>query len=106
MGKHCFRLRKAIDMKYIVFERQIENNMVEVIPVIFPNSLVHSEVSEAIIKVIENSHKATVVTPVTAGFVNIMSSKVYSSSETLKLASTPSDALLMQMVDYLPIQER
>lgn len=93
-------------MKYIVFERQIENNMVEVIPVIFPNSLVHSEVSEAIVKLIEKSHKATIVTPVTAGFVNILSSKVYSGSETLKLASTPSDALLMQMVDYLPIQER
>jgi hypothetical protein len=92
-------------MKYIVFEARTEGKPTEVLPVIFPDVLNHSDVAEMLehVRVMPEGAFAgwwAFPAPVSAGFAIVRDGKVSAmgSSESLKLNSRPEDAALIAKV--------
>lgn len=82
-------------MKYIMFKGQI-GDMTKLIPVIFPNDLVHKDVADALQ---QGALKNTTIH--SAGFINPLNLKPEGGSETLNINSDPEvDEIVIKMNDY------
>lgn len=89
-------------MKYIVIQTKTDNGMIiRDIPIIFPDELTHSVISEVISNsiIIENETIIQAI-PVSAGFYNAINAKCYGRSISLKLSSREEDTGLIRMNDY------
>lgn len=95
---------KKGQMKYIVLQVLLGNDEIEV-PIIFPDIMVHADVSEYAQHLFRRKHNLYNVNPVSAGFINTLNigSKdfCYGESETLKLKSRGErDSKLISLYDY------
>lgn len=82
-------------MKYIMFKRQV-GDMTKLIPVIFPNDLVHKDVADALQ---QGTLKNTTIQ--SAGFISPLNLKPEGGSETLNVNSNPAtDEMVIKMNDY------
>ncbi len=82
-------------MKYIMFKQQMDD-IDKLIPIIFPNDLVHEDVAKALQQsVLEDCSIAS------AGFINPLNLKAEGGSETLNIESNPEiDSHVIKMNDY------
>ena len=87
-------------MKYIMFEKKLPDDMVQIVPVIFPEALVHSDVAE----VMRRLKGIRGLEPVAAGSINMLAQTCYGKSETLQLNARSQDAETINFVDYLPVR--
>jgi hypothetical protein len=91
-------------MKYVVMKVRIKGGMDMELPVVFPNSLVHKDMADALRMVIHESLDNVVHTePVSAGEVSLFGTGLNCSgySETLNLHSRGSrDSTLLVGCDY------
>lgn len=101
-------------MKYVMFQCTYSGGLVQKVPFIFPEFMVHADVAEYMKVMMLREHKMTDVRPVSAGFVNLggefTSTKgkvgkiggvhVYGDSETLKLKHDPNDAAVLDFYQY------
>lgn len=90
-------------MKYVMFDvAHVEDGLVQKIPVIFPNTLVHSMVAEAIKPMLRASFRGTSVEASSAGDVHFSMTDVMcgGKSETLGLDSNAVDAKIIAWNDY------
>ena len=85
-------------MKYIVFRVKITGTQECLIPVVFPDMLVHSLVAEAL-SPLWVLHGYLSGTPRSAGEWNSLSG-CFGKSSTLKLTSHPDDSDLINGADY------
>ncbi|WP_151838114.1 MULTISPECIES: hypothetical protein [unclassified Acinetobacter] len=82
-------------MKYIMFRKEI-NDLVELIPVIFPNKLVHKDVADALQKEVLKD-----CTIHSAGSISPLNLLPEGRSETLGAESNPeTDEHVIKMNDY------
>ena len=79
-------------MKYVMFKKQLEDGTIYM-PVIFPNSVVHSDVGEMLI----NGEKLDIHS---AGDVSIRDATCGGSSSTLGLGSDTKDQDRIMLHDY------
>jgi hypothetical protein len=86
-------------MKYVFIEVSMDDGMVQMLPVIFPNSLVHEDVSKAICRLVRGAK------PVSAGFINMRADATYDKSETLQLSSREEDAAVINFIDYMQMRD-
>lgn len=82
-------------MKYIMFKQQMDD-IDKLIPIIFPNDLVHEDVAKALQQsVLEDC------SIVSAGIINPLNLKAEGGSETLNIESNPEiDSHVIKMNDY------
>ncbi len=80
-------------MKYLMLKKEI-SGVTHFLPIIFPNQLVHDEISELL-----RMHLNDEYTLHSAGFLTTMW-KVYGESETLGVGSDPDDSIRLGMCDY------
>lgn len=86
-------------MKYVMFENQYGAK----VPVIFCESLTHSEVAQ----VLPHAGDAQMLHPVSAGFYSTTTGATEGRSESMDLGSDPDDALYIwggQAVAMLPVE--
>lgn len=82
-------------MKYIMFQQQ-HGEMTKLVPVIFPNDLVHKEVADALQQLVL---KDTVIH--SAGSISLLNLKPEGRSTTLNIeADHDTDELVIKMNDY------
>lgn len=92
-------------MKYIIIERDLPNNMVEVLPFIFPANCVHSLVATVMQSMLRRTHPECKTRVVSAGFYNPGIGACYGVSESLKMSSRPQDVKIISTIDYFPVRE-
>ena len=85
-------------MKYIMLERKLDHGMVQKLPIIFPNDLVHAGVATALLELLKKDKFEAKV--VSAGDLCLIGVTVGGSSTSLGLASNPVDELLITINDY------
>lgn len=83
-------------MKYIMFGKLGRDGQMERIPVIFPDRLVHSQVSLKILAALPRGFA-----PISAGSVNLGEIETHGKSDTLKLSPMDDDANVIATYDYL-----
>lgn len=82
-------------MKYIMFKRE-ENDLSKLIPIIFPNDLVHADVAKALQESVLKGHSI-----VSAGSISPLNWQAKGRSETLDVRSNPIvDSHVIKMNDY------
>lgn len=82
-------------MKYIMFKQQV-GDMDKLVPIIFPNDLVHEDVAKALQESVLKDH-----TIVSAGSISLLNLKAEGRSETLNIESNPvMDSHVIKMNDY------
>lgn len=90
-------------MKYIVFKQQHESGGTLLVPIVFPDMLVHSMVAEALL-----AGPLKDFVPDSAGFLSSLSvdANCHGESESLKLKANPErDIPLLKMADYGSMHE-
>lgn len=86
-------------MKYIIMK--CNGSTLEVkVPVIFPEFMVHRDVSQYFQTLLRRNHPFTEVRPVSAGFFDVVEGKVSGRSETLGLDSNQEDELTILTYQY------
>lgn len=87
-------------MKYIMFKTELGGEQ-QLIPVIFPNQLVHMLVAEAMIPCL--TKHGYPIKLASAGEVTIFGTEItcHGKSETLNLAANPNDAAVIHNHDYV-----
>lgn len=85
-------------MKYVMLRRKYTDGLIQDIPIIFPNMLVHADVAIAIRDVMYKYWPDIEI--VRAGEYNISSSETSGSSESLELTSAIKDGDLILGHDY------
>jgi hypothetical protein len=83
-------------MKYVMLKRRLGADMHQLIPIIFPNALVHSDVAEALAAALP-----VPVEIVSAGSVILNDAVCGGNSESLGLSAEPGDAEIINFNDYL-----
>ncbi len=87
-------------MKYIVAQVALKGHVLEV-PILFPESLVHSMVYAVIKVLLEDQYKTEDVKCVSAGFVHGPDTDCYGKSDSLKIESRGKiDDILFLTSDY------
>lgn len=82
-------------MKYIMF-KQDQGELSKLIPVIFPNDLVHEDVAKALQQTVLKDHSIF-----SAGSISPLNLIAEGHSETLGIASSPEvDSYVIKMNDY------
>lgn len=92
-------------MKYVMFELDTGDGLKRNIPIIFPNSLVHADVAEAIKHMRVGTQRNwdcpfVEAKVVSAGELSIASSTTSGGSETLGVESRLEDSTIITMHDY------
>lgn len=82
-------------MKYVMFKTRL-GECDALMPVIFPNTISHVDVAEAI-QGMAGMSKAEVAS---AGFINLRAISCHGESETLELQSEPGDLTVINTNDY------
>lgn len=85
-------------MKYVMFERDIGDGLLQRIPVIFPNLLTHSLVAEAMLKM-EDLLQARVVSAGELSSLDV-DGTMHGHSESLGIGSDSSDTSVTRSHDY------
>jgi hypothetical protein len=70
-------------------------------PIIFPDKLVHSEVSEVMMITLRRHFPKATIEAKSAGSVDIGDVSVSGDSETMQLESNPTDARMIENYTYL-----
>lgn len=92
-------------MKYILLESEMNDGNIENIPIIFPKTLNHIDVKEAIERVLIELAKRKSVKCVGAGDCNLSVFHVGGNSSTLNVHSRRAvDHSIIQMIDYFPFK--
>lgn len=81
-------------MKYIMFKKKLKT-MTVFVPIIFPNTLVHKQVAEDLLKISLVGFKIH-----SAGDFSPLDNDCSGSSGTLKLKADPKDSARIAMNDY------
>lgn len=81
-------------MKYVMFRVKGPGGNDRLIPVVFPNALVHRDVAEALYPVIKGL-------PVSAGECVVLVDSTHGKSDTLSLNANEDDASVITGHDYL-----
>lgn len=84
-------------MKYIMFERELTEGVVQLVPIIFPDFLVHDEVSA----IIRRDPQMINAKPVSAGDITLDGVVCSGASETLQVAAQKHDGHTITSYDYL-----
>ena len=88
-------------MKYIVLEAKLGEDLMQKIPIIFPNFLVHSDVAKYVAGLLIKQYKRDPeITVASAGFINLKVEKCFGESETCKKAADLDDEFLINSYDY------
>ena len=87
-------------MKFIIIERKLKDDMVELIPIIFPNNLVHKNVYESTIDRQEQPSKDFKC--VSAGFWNPILG-AHGESETLGIDCKDGTNRVINNIDYYSV---
>ena len=83
-------------MKYVMFEKRMSDGLVHKVPVIFPNTLVHDEVSEAL-----TAGPLKGYAPCSAGEISPLDMQPHGESTTLRLkADEALDETVIRLNDY------
>lgn len=82
-------------MKYLILRTEDDR----LVPIIFPNFLVHSEVAKYLGHMLNRVHDWK-NEPASAGDIHFSDVTCSGKSETLKLVSNPADADLIESYDY------
>lgn len=91
-------------MKYIVLKVELENEMLMPLPIIFPNSLVHSMVADQLVELCKKCWPGKKITVVTAGDASIKDIALGGRSESLGLNSFPAlDKGMILYGDSIPV---
>ena len=90
-------------MKYVMITRTT-GSVTQLIPVIFPETLIHSDVGETMMALVKQQFKTGEFEIVSAGACTLHGATCYGKSETLKLASDPSDSARIRMIDYMQFE--
>lgn len=90
-------------MKYIMIEFDTTDSIVRC-PVIFPNYLVHAEVSTKIKELLESMSSESSSRVESAGHCSIIDCDTGGKSETLGIYSNDRDATYIKMNDYVPLK--
>ena len=85
-------------MKYIMV--QVEKPVRRVIPIIFPNEIVHKLMADAAIGMLRDHHRLNKCKVVGAGEIHIGGVNCGGKSESLKVRSKKSDAQTILGIDY------
>lgn len=86
-------------MKYVMMQGRL-GTMKKLIPIIFPEFMVHKTVADHAKFMLMKDHKMLDVAPVSAGNYNITSGKCYGESETLGLKAAKRDEEIILSYDY------
>lgn len=86
-------------MKYIMFEINAAAGKRKV-PIIFPDSLVHSMVADQFERVLRYTFKGCSAKAVSAGSIDFVG-RCHGDSETMKLKSDKADSSVINAYDYL-----
>ena len=84
-------------MKYIMFERELTEGVTQLIPIIFPDFLVHDEISA----IIRRDPQMMNAAPVSAGDIDLGVVLCTGNSETLQMPAQKDDAHVISSYDYL-----
>lgn len=95
-------------MKYIVFAKDMPHGMKHEVPVIFPEHLVHKDVSRCMLigeglrgyKAVRAGFCDLAATVTAGGISKQFPMVTHGKSETLNLESDPGDAMLLTMYGY------
>ncbi len=87
-------------MKYVMMEVKLNENCVQNIPVIFPNTLVHSEMKDLCLSLLERSMPGYPCRVVSAGDITLTGLKCSGSSSSLGISSRPEDSQIIHLHDY------
>lgn len=89
-------------MKYVMFQVDLGSGLKKLVPVIFPNGLVHAMVAEALTSY-RDSHGDVVIDgkPVSAGDLSVDVGKCHGTSTTLKLSPKSDDSSVINCIDYM-----
>ena len=92
-------------MKYIIIESKIKDDLIENIPIIFPKTLNHNDVSDCIIQLLKTKYNRDDNVVVSAGDYISNSIQVSGMSATLGVSSRKSlDNEIIKLIDYLPFK--
>jgi hypothetical protein len=80
-------------MKYVMFRVEGPGGP-RLVPIIFPDALVHIDVAKALYGVVDGM-------PVSAGECNLMVTSTHGGSTTLNMHANEDDALVISAHDYL-----
>lgn len=86
-------------MKYVMFSIQVADTT-KMVPVIFPDFMVHKDIAKAIKTVLVNVHKFTPRIE-SAGDISLGVCECSGKSETLKVGSSRADNHIVNHYDYL-----
>jgi hypothetical protein len=89
--------------KYVMFKVPLSKDTEVLIPIIFPDKLVHADVAENLKQTVATSCSCKIeeVTVQSAGEINIDVLECYGKSTTLKVSSDPEDEKVIQMYPYM-----
>jgi hypothetical protein len=86
-------------MKYVMLKIK-QGSINRLVPIIFPDLLVHSEVAKYIGNMLLRTKTAQAVTPISAGDIDLNVSLVYGKSETLGLTACEDDSNVIRDYSY------
>lgn len=85
-------------MKYIMFE--IEAPVKRLVPIIFPDFMVHADIATVIRVVLEDEHKMKVKGVKSAGTYSVLNYETSGHSDSLGIDSKKNDCDVIRMYDY------
>jgi hypothetical protein len=87
-------------VKYIMMEFEVGGGMVQKIPLIFPDVLVHESVAKRMEHCLRREHSFVGVKTTSAGFVTFSDPQCSGRSESLELESAVGDSDIINSIDY------
>lgn len=88
-------------MKYVMFKAEFAG-MERLVPIIFPDTLVHAMMADHMKALIKESFSVKgTISVVSAGDIDIVGVRTHGKSETLKCAAKQSDARVISEYDYM-----
>lgn len=100
MAAYPYSGKRGGRVKYIMFQHVIDD-VPQLIPIIFPNNLVHALVAATMVACFD-AHGLKDVLPVSAGEITIFGTEIETSGEskTLRLKARSEDAAVIHNYDY------
>lgn len=86
-------------MKYIMIQAGTAGSTKQLIPIIFPDNLVHREMAECVIHTLRRNHKRRAVIR-SAGFIALETTTCFGESESLNVKSHPEDSAVIKAYPY------
>ncbi len=93
-------------MKYVMLGVDSSDESTILVPIIFPNLLVHSMVSKKIEELVKEMWPNRNVRVLSAGDISMEDIQVGGKSTTLNLDSHPFDSKFINFIDYSPAYDK